>query len=99
MQLSLDRLRAEYRDPILAIAARNHVDNVRVFGSVARGEAHEDSDLDLLVHPSQGCSLLKVCAMENAISDMLGGMKVDILTDGGVRDELAAFIFAEAVVL
>ena len=99
MNLNLKTLRAEYRDFILAVAAKNGIDNVRVFGSVARGEANETSDLDLLVHPSANCSLLKVCAMENAISDKLGGMKVDILTDGGVRDELAPFIFAEAVVL
>lgn len=99
MGLSLDLLRKNYRDAILAIAAVNHIGNVRVFGSVVRGDAHEDSDLDLLVQPQAGCSLLKLCAMENAVSDMLGGMKVDVLTDNALRDELVPYITREAVPL
>ncbi len=99
MLLSLDLLRKDYRDSILAIAQKNHIGNVRVFGSVVRGEAHDGSDLDLLVQPQDGCSLLKLCAMENAVSDMLGGMKVDVLTDNGLRDELSGYILREAVPL
>ncbi len=98
MALDLHTLRTQYGEAILTIAAAHHIGNVRVFGSVVRGEAQENSDLDLLVHPQPGCSLLGICAMENAVSDMLG-MKVDVLTDGGVRDELAPFIFKEAVPL
>jgi len=99
MSLNLDILRANYRSDILAIAAKNNIDNVRVFGSVARGDARQGGDLDLLVHPQAGCSLLKLCAMENAVSDMLGGIKVDVLSDSAIRDELAPFILRESVVL
>jgi predicted nucleotidyltransferase len=99
MALNIEILRSNYRDVILQIAAKNCIGNVRVFGSVARGEAHEASDLDLLVQPQAGCSLLKLCAMENAVSDMLGGIKVDVLTENAVRDELAPFIVREAVPL
>ena len=45
--MTLDELRATKRDAILAIAARHGVSGIRVFGSFARGEARNDSDLDL----------------------------------------------------
>ena len=47
--MTLDELRATKRDAILAIAARHGVSRIRVFGSFARGEARNDSDLDLLI--------------------------------------------------
>jgi len=47
--MTLDELRATKRDAILAIAARHGVTSIRVFGSFARGEARNDSDLDLLI--------------------------------------------------
>jgi uncharacterized protein len=47
--MTLDELRKEKRAAIVAIAAKHGVQRVRVFGSFARGEAHEDSDLDLLI--------------------------------------------------
>lgn len=99
MHLDLPTLRSRYRDAILGIASKHHAGNVRVFGSVARGDAGPESDLDLLIHPNPGCSLLDVCIIEDEVSDLLGGMKVDVLTDGGIRDELAPFILKEAVLL
>jgi predicted nucleotidyltransferase len=47
--VTLDTLRAERREEILRLAKRRGANSLRVFGSVARGEANEDSDLDLLV--------------------------------------------------
>jgi predicted nucleotidyltransferase len=47
--MTLDELRATKRDAILAIAAKHGVSGIRVFGSFARGEARNDSDLDLLI--------------------------------------------------
>jgi predicted nucleotidyltransferase len=47
--MTLDELRAAKRDTILAIAAKHGVTSIRVFGSFARGEARQDSDLDLLI--------------------------------------------------
>jgi predicted nucleotidyltransferase len=47
--MTLDDLRREKMDAVLAIAARHGVTSVRVFGSFARGEARDDSDLDLLI--------------------------------------------------
>ncbi len=47
--MRLNELRQQYRDEILSAASRNGVRYVRVFGSVARGDARPDSDIDLLV--------------------------------------------------
>lgn len=47
--MNLDELRAKHKDDILRIAAQYGLENIRVFGSVARGDAGPDSDLDLLV--------------------------------------------------
>jgi predicted nucleotidyltransferase len=47
--MSLDELRVARRETILSIAQRHGVAAVKVFGSFARGEAREDSDLDLLI--------------------------------------------------
>ena len=47
--MTLDELRASKRDAILSIAAKHGVTSIRVFGSFARGQAREDSDLDLLI--------------------------------------------------
>jgi predicted nucleotidyltransferase len=99
MTLSLETLRGDYREAILSLARMNHVSDVRVFGSVARGDAKKDSDIDLLVKSQPGCSLLKLCAMENAISDLLGGIKVDVLTEKTLRDEIAPVVLREAVML
>lgn len=97
--LDLQTLRTQYKGEILAIASRHHTDNVRVFGSVASGTANEDSDLDLLVHAKQGCSILELCAMEREISQLLGGIKIDLLSEGEVREELAQFIINGATQL
>ena len=56
--LTLDALRTERRDDIMRLARRRGAENVRVFGSLARGEANENSDLDLLVCWEPGRSLL-----------------------------------------
>lgn len=51
---------AKHRDEVLAIIARHAVSNPRVFGSVARGEDEEGSDLDMLVHPEGPGRLLRI---------------------------------------
>lgn len=98
MTLNLETLRHQYKDAILALASAHHADNVRVFGSVVRGEAREDSDLDLLVHFLPGAGLLEWVALERNIEDLLH-RRVDIVSDRAIRDELAPYILSEAVVL
>jgi predicted nucleotidyltransferase len=70
--VTLDTLRAERREEILRIAARHGTHNVRVFGSVARGDADEESDLDLLVAWEQGRSLLDHARLVEDLQELLG---------------------------
>src|SRR5258706_15493665 len=71
MVITLDTLHAQ-RTAILEVAQRRGARNVRVFGSVARGEAEETSDLDLLVDMEPGRSLLDLSALERELSELLG---------------------------
>lgn len=86
------------RDHILQLAAQHGAHNVRVFGSVARGEASSTSDLDLLVQMHPGRSLLDVIALSQELEAVLH-CHVDILTDEGLSPYLAQRIHAEAVPL
>ena len=90
-----DLLRAK-RDRILQLAAQHGAHNVRVFGSVARGEADPTSDIDLLVEMDQGRSLLDLIELGQELEAFLE-RKVDILTDEGLSPYLEQRIHAEAV--
>lgn len=92
-----DILRAR-RDRIIQLAAHHGARNVRVFGSVARGEASTTSDIDLLVEMDQGRSLLDLIELSQELEAFLG-RKVDILTDEGLSPYLEQRIHAEAVPL
>lgn len=77
------------------MAALRGASNVRIFGSVARGEAREDSDIDLLVDVESGRSLLDMIGLWLDLQELLG-RKVDLLTEGGVNRHLRDRILAEA---
>jgi uncharacterized protein len=70
---------ALHRDEALAILARYPVCNPRVFGSVARGEDTEQSDIDIVVDPRADCSYFDLFRIEDAISTLLN-VKVDLHT-------------------
>ena len=95
--VSIDELRAR-RSEILSLAARYGARNVRVFGSVARGDDRADSDIDFLVEVEPGRSLLDVIGFEQDLSELLG-RKVEVLTDGGLSPYLQQQILAEAASL
>jgi hypothetical protein len=88
----------EKRQEILRIAQAHGATNIRVFGSVARGEEGPDSDLDLLVEMKPESSLLDLVSLWQDLEDLLG-YKVDVITDGGVSPYLRDRIYAEAVLL
>jgi hypothetical protein len=92
-----DRLRQK-RDEIIAIAARYGVRNVRLFGSVARGESDESSDIDLLVTLDRGVTLMKVSALRRELEALLG-CQVDVISDKGLRERIRDRVLAEAVPL
>ena len=78
--LTLDDLRAR-RDEILALAEKRGVSNVRVFGSVARGEATPESDIDFLVTAQKGASVFDLVGLWLDLKDLLG-CEVSLITDG-----------------
>jgi predicted nucleotidyltransferase len=85
----------ERRDEILRIAARHGARNVRVFGSVVRGEDRAGSDVDLLVEMADDRSLLDLVGLEQDLEELLA-RHVDVLTDHGIHPALRARIIAEA---
>jgi len=84
------------REEILAVAAKYGVRNVRIFGSVVRGEADEESDVDLLVEPLPGFTLLKSSAMTRELEGILG-RKVDVVSERALRERIRDRVIKEAV--
>lgn len=79
------------RDEIIRICESHGGHNVRVFGSVARGDATEDSDIDFLIHLDSDRSLIDQVAMIRKLQELLGH-KVDVVPDSSlhriIRDEV-----------
>ena len=71
---------------------------MRVFGSVARGTAAKDSDLDLLVDMEPGCDLFDLVALKREMEEALG-LKVDVLTENSLSPYLRERVLREAVPL
>lgn len=86
------------RDEILQIAAKHGARRVRIFGSVARGEADAASDLDLLVEMELGRSLLDLGGLLMDLQDLLG-CGVDVVTEKGLRKRIRDRVLREAVAL
>ncbi len=85
----------EHRDEILRIAARHGATNVRVFGSVARGEAGPESDLDLLIDVEGETSPWFPASLMVDLEDLLG-VKVDIATADGLHWVIRDRVLSEA---
>lgn len=90
-----DRL-AELRDPIRRAAQQRGARDVRVFGSVARGEERPDSDVDLLVTLEPGRTLLDLARLELDLEALLG-RAVDVVTVEGLREPVRSAALREAV--
>ncbi len=83
------------RQEILNVAASHGAHNVRLFGSVARGEARPGSDVDLLVDMDSDRSLLDLVGLGQDLEELLA-CKVDVLTDASLHPALRDRILAEA---
>lgn len=94
---TLENLRNQ-RDAILAAAAHNRAFNVRVFGSVARNQAHAGSDVDFLVSFQPGSSIFDQVGLWLDLQDLLG-CKVDLLTDHPDAGPITAAARAQAIPL
>ncbi len=96
-RLTMAEVRA-HRDEI-AVAAQCHgVRQVRVFGSVARGEATDDSDLDLLVDVEPGTGMFRLTGFALAVEELLG-VHTQLATPAGLKPWLKEHILAEATPL
>jgi predicted nucleotidyltransferase len=94
---TLAELRAR-RDQILALANSHGARNVRVFGSVARGEQTPESDLDLVVDFDAGQSLLDHGELIMDLEEALG-CRVDVVSSRGLRERFRHRVLADAVPL
>jgi predicted nucleotidyltransferase len=92
-----ERLKAQ-RDDILRIASHYGARNVRVFGSVARGEAKPDSDVDILVEMQPGRSLMDLGGLLNDLQELLG-CPVDVVTEKMLHWYIRDKVLSEAVPL
>jgi predicted nucleotidyltransferase len=96
--MGIEELLSENRPAILRAAKAHGAGNVRVFGSVARGEASADSDVDLLVDLEPGRSLLDHAALVIELEALLG-RKVDIAIARGLRSRIRDRVLKEAIPL
>ncbi|MGC8880651.1 MAG: nucleotidyltransferase family protein [Anaerolineae bacterium] len=74
-------------DKLIELCRQNGVVQIALFGSVARGEADQQSDIDLMVKFSQRISLLRFAALERQLSEALG-RRVDLLTEAAISPYL-----------
>ncbi len=88
--MNLEELKA-YREDILAIATQYHAPNIRIFGSVARGEATENSDVDFLIDVPPEQTLFDLIRLTRSLSELLG-CQVDVaqstVLHPRIRDEV-----------
>lgn len=89
---------AAKRNEILQAAARYGARNVRVFGSIARGQVGPESDIDFLVDLEPSRSLLDHVGLKQDLEGLLG-RPVDVVVEGGISPHLESRILAEAVPL
>ena len=96
--LGIDEIVGKHRDALRSLAAEFGASNLRVFGSVARGEAGPRSDLDLLVRFRRSPGLLGREEFRERAEALLG-RKVDLTSDGGLHWYIRPKVLAEAVEL
>jgi uncharacterized protein len=94
--MNVSELLQQKRRQVLEIAQGHGARNVRLFGSVARGETTETSDLDLLIEMEPGRSLLDVIAIKQDLEELLG-CKVDVVTEAAISPYLRDKVIHEAV--
>ena len=96
--MTLEQRLKEKRQDILRIAAEYGALNVRVFGSVARGEADETSDIDFLVELEAGRSLLDLGGLQYDLQALLD-CPVDVVTERGLKARIRERVVREAAPL
>jgi len=88
----------EAQEDIRRIASAHGAGNVRVFGSVGRGEQSVSSDLDLLVDMAESRTLFDLIALSNDLEERLG-VEVDVVTEASLSPYMRDRVLSEAVAL
>jgi len=96
--MGIKELLQDKREEILQLAARHGARNLRVFGSVARGEARPESDVDFLVELEPGRTLFDLGGLLMDLQDLLG-RSVDVVTEKGLHWYIRDRVLKEAVPL
>lgn len=96
--MGIEELLGQRREEILRIASRYGATHLRVFGSVARGEADERSDVAFLVDLEEGRSLFDLGGLLMDLRELLG-RPVDVVTERGLRERIRDRVLREAVPL
>jgi predicted nucleotidyltransferase len=96
--MGIEELLRTRKEDIFRLAGKHGARNIRIFGSVARGEADERSDIDFLVDLDRGRSLLDLGGLLMDLQDLLG-RKVDVVTEKGLRERIRERVLREAVPL
>lgn len=91
----MHRLMEDHRSEILALAERHGIRDVRVFGSMAREDADDASDVDLLVSLAPGKSGLALGGLLMDVQDLLQ-RRVEVVTEGGLHPALRDRVLEEA---
>jgi predicted nucleotidyltransferase len=86
------------RDEIVAVAQRYGASDIRIFGSVARGDATETSDVDFIVRFEPGRSLFDHGGLLMDLRELLG-VEVDVISEGGIKGRWREHLMREAVPL
>ncbi len=90
-----DKLLKEKRHAVMTLAVKHGAQNLRIFGSVARGDFDSESDIDFLVKMEEGRSLLDLSALTLDLRELLG-VKVDVVSEDGLYWLLRRRILKEA---
>ena len=87
-----------HRDEILRLAREHGAYNLRLFGSMARGDERSDSDLDMLVEMEAGRSLIDHMALKQDLEALLG-REVDVVTEKSLHPRIREKVLREAISL
>jgi predicted nucleotidyltransferase len=96
--MTIEELRNTKRAEILRLAARRGSRNLRVFGSVARGENDSNSDIDFLVDLEPGRSLLDLGGLQRDLEELLTS-RIDVVSSRGLRDRVREKVLRDAIPL
>jgi len=96
--MGINELLGQKRAEILSLAAKYGASDIRIFGSVARGTADTDSDIDFLVDLEPGWSLFDLGGLLTDLQQLLG-RNVDVITPAGLRPKFRRRVLKEAVAL